>query len=78
MSEKIKITATIVFTLILVAAGLFFLYNSMTLFTTNPPHVAAGMLAAIIGLSLVSAGVTLLRTWIIASEESSKEAGAGE
>lgn len=47
---------------------MFFLYNSLTLFTMQPPHVAAGMLAAIIGLSLVSAAVTLLRTWLIAGE----------
>ncbi len=74
MSERTRTTITIVFTLILVASGLFFLYNSITLFTVNPPHVAAGMLAAIIGLSLVSAGVTLLRTWIVASEDSCREA----
>ncbi|MCE4627984.1 MAG: hypothetical protein F7C34_02400 [Desulfurococcales archaeon] len=60
--------ATLVFTIVLIGAGLFFLYNSLTLFTVEPPHVAAGMLAAIIGLSLVSAAVTLLRTWLIASE----------
>ena len=58
---------TLTFTIILIGAGLFFLYNSVRLMTADTPRVAASLLAAVIGLSLVSAGVTLLRTWIIAS-----------
>jgi hypothetical protein len=71
-SDIEKASAALVFTIILVGAGLYFLYNSVNLITASTPHVAASLLAAVIGLSLVSAGITLLRTWIIASTVGSK------
>ena len=71
--EASKAGAALVFTVILVFSGLYFLYNAVNLITAETPQVAGGLLATVIGLSLVSAGVTLLRTWIIASTGSQEE-----
>jgi len=57
-----KTGSTIVFTTLLVGAGIYFLYNALRLIVAQ---VAASLLATVIGLSLVSAGVTLLRTWLV-------------
>ncbi len=61
--------------LALVAAGIYFLLNSMALILEEPPQVAASLLAAVIGLSLVSAAVTLLRTWILARRAGEPQTG---
>jgi len=50
----------------LIIIGSYFLINSLSFITQDPPRVAASLLAAVIGLSLVSAAVTLLRTWLLA------------
>ena len=65
--------ATLFFTVVLVGAGLYFLYNAVNLISAPEPRVAASLLATVIGLSLVSAGVTLLRTWIVASANVGEE-----
>ncbi len=61
----VKTGSTVVFTTLLVGAGIYFLYNALRLIVASPPQVAASLLATVIGLSLVSAGVTLLRTWLV-------------
>lgn len=71
--EASKAGAALVFTVILVFSGLYFLYDAVNLITAETPQVAGGLLATVIGLSLVSAGVTLLRTWIIASSSTPDE-----
>ncbi len=71
--ETKRTVTTLVFTTILIGAGLYFLYSAISLMSTEPPHVAASLLATIIGLSLISAGVTLLRTWIVTSSITSRE-----
>ena len=71
--ETSKTGATLVFTVILLFSGLYFLYDAVNLITAETPQVAGGLLATVIGLSLVSAGVTLLRTWIIATTATSSE-----
>ena len=77
MGEASKYITTVVFTAFLLASGIYFLYNSLNLIKANPPQVAASLLAAIIGLSLVSAGVTLLRTWLVArAVEASEKSGS--
>ncbi len=63
---------TISTSLLLIIAGLYFLIESVSFITSNPPRVAASLLAAVLGLSLVSAAVTLLRTWLISSVEGSQ------
>jgi len=65
VGETAKAAVSIVFAAFLIIAGIYFLYNSLLLIKASPPQVAASLLAAIIGLSLVSAGVTLLRTWLV-------------
>jgi hypothetical protein len=75
-SEREKTGLTLTFTSILVGAALYFLYDAMKLITANPPQVAASLLATVIGLSLLSAGVTLLRTWLVSrtlTREESRE-----
>jgi len=61
--------------LALIAAGVYFLVNSMNLILADPPRVAASLLAAVIGLSLVSAAVTLLRTWLLAKKAGEPQPG---
>ncbi len=63
---KAEAVVAVTLSLLLVAGGIYFLLNSMNLILADPPRVAASLLAAVIGLSLVSAAVTLLRTWLIA------------
>ena len=61
--------------LALVAAGTYFLVNSLAFITQDPPRVAASLLAAVIGLSLVSVAVTLLRTWLLARKAEEPQPG---
>ncbi len=77
MGEASKYVTTVVFAAFLLAAGVYFLYSSLGLIKASPPQVAASLLAAIIGLSLVSAGVTLLRTWLVARAVEVSERGKG-
>jgi len=63
-----KQIVTVSTAILLIIAGLYFLVESVSFITASPPRVAASLLAAVLGLSLVSAAVTLLRTWLIAGE----------
>lgn len=67
--SRTKQVVTVSTALILILAGIYFMFNSMSLITSDPPRVAASLLAAVLGLSLVSAAVTLLRTWLLSTEE---------
>ncbi|MCE4600817.1 MAG: hypothetical protein F7C38_04550 [Desulfurococcales archaeon] len=73
--SRAKQVMTAVIALLLLATGIYFLLNSMSLITGDPPRVAASLLAAILGLSLVSASVTLVRTWIIAERAERPRSG---
>ena len=66
---------TIATAILLVIAGIYFLFNSMSLITSEPPRVAASLLAAVLGLSLVSAAVTLLRTWLLSEQKERPRSG---
>jgi len=66
---------TIATAILLIIAGIYFLFNSMSLITSEPPRVAASLLAAVLGLSLVSAAVTLLRTWLLSEQKEGPRSG---
>jgi len=66
---------TIATAILLIIAGIYFLFNSMSLITSEPPRVAASLLAAVLGLSLVSAAVTLLRTWLLSEQKEEPRSG---
>ncbi|MCE4618576.1 MAG: hypothetical protein F7C82_03075 [Desulfurococcales archaeon] len=66
---------TIATAILLIIAGIYFLFNSMSLITSEPPRVAASLLAAVLGLSLVSAAVTLLRTWLLSEQKERPRSG---
>ncbi len=70
MASGHSVFTVLVTILLLLALGSYFLVNSLSLITQEPPRVAASLLAAVIGLSLVSAAVTLLRTWILSQKAS--------
>jgi multisubunit Na+/H+ antiporter MnhB subunit len=63
---RLRFDAGLVIAILLLLASLYFLNNSFTLITEDPPRVAASLMAAVIGLALLSASITLLRTWIMA------------
>ncbi len=73
--EFAKTTTVLIFSTVLLLAGLYFLYNAFKLISAPNPQVAASLLATVIGLSLVSAGITLIRTWLVAK---AVEAESGE
>ncbi|MEB3787930.1 MAG: hypothetical protein GSR78_04150 [Desulfurococcales archaeon] len=77
---RLESAASLSIAVLLIIGSLYFLSNSVQLIQLEEPRVAASLLSAVIGLSLLSAGVTLLRTWVVARvyEEARKEADAGE
>ncbi len=77
---RLESAASLSIAVLLIIGSLYFLSNSVQLIQLEEPRVAASLLSAVIGLSLLSAGVTLLRTWVVARvyEEARKEAEAGE
>ncbi len=50
----------------LLIVSIYFFITSISLLTTPQQNVTASLLAALIGFSLMSGGVTLLRSWAIA------------
>lgn len=74
MADSRQVT-TISTAVLLIIAGIYFLFNSMSLITSEPPRVAASLLAAVLGLSLVSAAVTLLRTWLLSGGREGPQSG---
>lgn len=73
--SRTEAVVTVAVALILVGAGVYFLVNSLTLILAETPRVAASLLAAVIGLSLISAAVTLLRTWLLARKVGEPQSG---
>ena len=79
MSERggmrLEAGASLALALVLAAASLYFFANSMALITQEEPRVAASIMAAVIGIVLLSASVTLIRTWVIARAYEERERG---
>lgn len=73
--SRTESAVTVAVSLLLIGAGIYFLVNSLTLILAETPRVAASLLAAVIGLSLVSAAVTLLRTWLLARKAEEPQSG---
>lgn len=61
----------------LLASSLYFFNNSVELMAGPEPRVAASLLSALIGVSLLSASITLLRTWIVARALERRESEEG-
>lgn len=75
MMADTRQVVTIATAILLIIAGIYFLFNSMSLVTSEPPRVAASLLAAVLGLSLVSAAITLLRTWLLSEQKEGPRSG---
>lgn len=77
MSKRLRLEAasTLSIAILLIIASIYFLNNSLKLIELEQPRVAASLLAAVIGLAMLSASVTLLRTWVVARvyEEAKRE-----
>ncbi|MCE4612968.1 MAG: hypothetical protein F7C07_03965 [Desulfurococcales archaeon] len=63
---KLRPDVGLLVSILLLMVSLYFLNNSFILITEDPPRVAASLMAAVIGLALLSASITLLRTWLLA------------
>ncbi|MDK2383221.1 MAG: hypothetical protein QI199_00230 [Candidatus Korarchaeota archaeon] len=50
----------------LIASSFYFFLLSISMVSGNPPNVTASLLSALIGFSVLSAGVTILRSWAVA------------
>ena len=74
---RLEAASTLSISVLLILGALYFLTNSLQLMQLEQPRVAASLLAAVIGLAMLSASVTLLRTWVIARvyEEAKREEG---
>jgi len=59
---------------VLVVVSIYFFIISLNLATAAQPNITASLLAALIGFSLLSAGVTVLKSWALsrAAEKLSK------
>ncbi|MEB3774748.1 MAG: hypothetical protein GSR86_07485 [Desulfurococcales archaeon] len=78
---RLEAASTLSISILLIIASIYFLSNSLQLMQLDEPRVAASLLAAVIGLAMLSASVTLLRTWVIArvyEEARREEEGEGE
>jgi len=77
LSKRLRLEAasTLSIAILLIIASIYFLNNSLKLIELEQPRVAASLLAAVIGLAMLSASVTLLRTWVVARvyEEAKRE-----
>lgn len=77
MARRLRLEAasTLSISILLILGSLYFLSNSLQLMQLDQPRVAASLLAAVIGLAMLSASITLLRTWVIARvyEEAKRE-----
>ncbi|MCE4614586.1 MAG: hypothetical protein F7B60_03565 [Desulfurococcales archaeon] len=65
-SDMIKegILATI--SVFLLGSSIYFFLLSINLAVSQPPNITASLLAALIGFSVLSAGVTILKSWTVA------------
>ena len=55
-----------VIALFLLGSSIYFFAISINLAVAQPPNITASLLAALIGFSVLSAGVTILKSWAIA------------
>ena len=64
--RRLETGLSLALALALAAASLYFFSNAMNLITQEEPRVAASIMATVIGIILLSASITLLRTWTLA------------
>ncbi len=69
---RLEAGASLALALALAAASLYFFSNAMNLITQEEPRVTASIMAALIGIVLLSASVTLIRSWVVARAYGSK------
>lgn len=76
---RIPEAAAIGLALVFAVLSLYFFVNAMALITLEEPRVAASILASLIGLSLLSASVSLVRVILLSrSAEAPRRGGERE
>ena len=68
-TDKCSLAAIIIagiVALVALGSGIFFLVESVGLLATQPPRVTASIMAAIVGLALLSAATTVSRLLLLA------------
>jgi len=64
--EIIKEGILAIISIFLLGSSIYFFMLSIDLAVSQPPNITASLLAALIGFSVLSAGVTILKSWAIA------------
>ena len=64
--DTIKSAVLGITALALILVSLYFFLLSISLASAAEPNVTASLLSALIGVSILSSGVTILRSWAIA------------
>ncbi|MEB3755514.1 MAG: hypothetical protein GSR79_01450 [Desulfurococcales archaeon] len=64
--EIIKEGILAILSIFLLGSSIYFFILSINLAVNQPPNITASLLAALIGFSVLSAGVTILKSWAIA------------
>ena len=57
----------------LMAASFYFFLLSISMVSSPTPNVTASLLSALIGFSVLSAGVTIMRSWALARAAEGEE-----
>jgi hypothetical protein len=64
--DLVKETLIAIISIFLLGSSIYFFMISINLAVNQPPNITASLLAALIGFSVLSAGVTVLKSWAIA------------
>lgn len=65
MSSRVLSTASFVVGIVLIATAILFFLESVTYIQAPSTSVVAGLLSAVIGFVTLSAGTTLIRSYLI-------------
>jgi len=64
--RRLRETLPAVLAVLLAALSIYFFINALRLITLEQPRVAASILATVIGITLLSASVNALKSWVLA------------
>ncbi len=65
-ARRLRESVPAALTILLAALSVYFFVNAIRLITLEQPRVAASILATIIGITLLSASVNALKSWVLA------------
>ena len=65
-SRRLRESVPAALSILLAALSIYFFINALRLITSEQPRVAASILATIIGITLISASVNALKSWVLA------------